>query len=68
MAAVVVARWRSHGVSRGAGVEMEGTPSTQMVSTSHQAGCGSTQIGGGVDGMMMGIGGIGQTLGLLGLC
>ena len=51
MAAVVLARWRSHGVSRGAGVEMDGTPSTQMVGTSHPLGCGSTQIGGGVDGM-----------------
>ena len=57
-----------NGVSRGAGVEMDGTPSTQMVGTSHPLGCGSTQIGGGVDGMMMGIGGLGQTLSLLGLC
>ena len=38
-----------------------------MDGPSQPLGCGSTQIGGGVDGMIMGIDGSGQTLSLLGL-
>ena len=61
MAAIVGARWRSHGDSRGNGVKMS-TGGGGMGGTSHPLGCGSTQIGGGVDGVMMGIGGLGHTL------
>ena len=38
-----------------------------MDGPSQPLGCGSTQIGGGVDGVMMGIDGGGQTRGLWGL-
>ena len=64
MAAVVVARWRMHGTSNGNGLKKSGS-----------GGVGVNTIGGGLrggsmmgGGMMMGIGQIGQTLSLLGLC
>ena len=49
MAAVVVARWRSHGIS-GNGVKVS-TLGGGLGGARDPLGCGSDQIGGGVDGV-----------------